>query len=425
MPQLDEMVPSVDLLCAIRAAESAGLGTEERLQAIAGYERLLSWLTACQHDLLADAYREFDGDPDLEPQWFGERVGMALGITGPSAYHRMRQAVVLVEKLPHVVSALRNGSITVYHARLAARDARVLDVEVARAVDAAVMADPDWRTPSQLERAFARKVLELDPDGAAARHEGRRRERDVTTRDEPDGMVALWALLSAEHGQAVATKIDAHARSSSATRASDDTRTMAERRADALVELLLRDAAGPEPRMHGRQPDIQVTVAWSTLIGADDAPADLTGFGPIDATTARRIAFDPNSVWRRLLVEPASGRLLEYGRTTYRPPQDLEDFVIARDRFCVFPTCDRPAITCDLDHEHDWIDGGTTCAAKIHALCRRHHRLRHEAGWRYEVNSDDGSTIWTDPVGRRHAKPPAMLPTPQPVEPPDLGPPPF
>lgn len=125
------------------------------------------------------------------------------------------------------------------------------------------MADPGWRTPSQLERAFAAKLLELDPAGAAGRHEARRGERDVTTRDEPDGMVALWALLPAEHGQAVAKKIEAHARSSSATRAPGDTRTLGERRADALVELLLREAVSSgEPTLHGRRPDIQVTVAW-------------------------------------------------------------------------------------------------------------------------------------------------------------------
>ena len=316
------------------------------LSVIGGYERLLSWLTACQSVHLADVYRKYETTPDNQPQWFAERVGLELGVAGLTAYHRMRNAVTLMDKLPRVTAALFSGSITTHHARLAVNRVTHVDADTARAVDAAVMTRDDWRTPSQFEGAVAKDILELDPEGSALRHAARRRERDVRARNEPDGMVGVFALLPAEQGQAVVKKIDAHARSSSATRAPGDNRTLAQRRADALTELVLRDDTTGDhgnPTMHGRKPEISVTVALSTLLGADQAPAYLEGYGWLDPNTARRIAADPNSVWRRLIVDPISGRLLDFGRATYRPPQDLADHVITRDRTCIFPTCDLPA----------------------------------------------------------------------------------
>ena len=430
MTPLHELVPSPELLRAILDVEAGGMDEQATLSVIGGYERLLSWLTACQSVHLADVYRKYETTPDNQPQWFAERVGLELGVAGLTAYHRMRNAVTLMDKLPRVTAALFSGSITTHHARLAVNRVNHVDSHIARAVDSAVMTRDDWRTPSQLETAVTKAILELDPEGSALRHAARRRERDVRARNEPDGMVGVFALLPAEQGQAVVKKIDAHALSSSATRQPGDDRTLAQRRADALAELVLRDGScggscgdavdSGGPRMHGRKPEICVTVSLSTLLGADQAPAYLEGYGWIDANTARRIAADPHSVWRRLIVDPMTGRLLDFGRTMYRPPRDLADHVITRDRTCIFPTCDLPAVACDLDHQDDWAYGGHTKEDKLHPLCRRHHRLKHEAGWTYIIDPDDNSSIWTDPSGKQHTKPAAKLPCPPPIEPPDL-----
>jgi hypothetical protein len=45
-------------------------------------------------------------------------------------------------------------------------------------------------------------------------------------------------------------------------------------------------------------------------------PAELAGYGPIPAAMAREIVA---ATWHRLLIDPASGALLDYGATTYRP----------------------------------------------------------------------------------------------------------
>jgi hypothetical protein len=266
----------------------------------------------------------------------------------------------------------------------------------------------------------------------------------------------MWASLAADDGAAIEKTLIAHAKSSYATNAAGDDRSMDNRMADALRDLVLgrsttstqpapepatdattdtattdttagttadgtvepnESTAPREPRLHGRRPEVRVTVAWSTLIGLDDAPGWLDGYGPIDAEAARRIAADDCAVWRRLLVDPASGTLLDYGRTTYAPPQDLVDHVIARDRTCRFPTCNRAADTCDLDHRKRWENGGATCDHNLDPLCRRHHRLL-DTGWTHHRDPDTGDSTWTDPTGQTWLKPATKLPTPPPVEPP-------
>jgi hypothetical protein len=159
------------------------------------------------------------------------------------------------------------------------------------------------------------------------------------------------------------------------------------------------------------------------VLACDDKPGLLDGHGPIPASLARRIAADPTGTWRRLVTDP-HGRLLDYGRTTYRPPADLADFVTARDATCRFPNCARPAARCDLDHHIPWHRGGTTSAANLGPLCSRHHHLKHEAGWRIR-RRDDGTTEWTSPTRHRYLTPPSALPIDRTTDPPDDPDPPY
>jgi hypothetical protein len=69
----------------------------------------------------------------------------------------------------------------------------------------------------------------------------------------------------------------------------------------------------------GRRPQVNVTVAASTLLGIDDQPAELDGHGPIPAVLARALAVDPTGTWRRLLTDD-HGRLVDVTSHTYRPP---------------------------------------------------------------------------------------------------------
>ena len=160
----------------------------------------------------------------------------------------------------------------------------------------------------------------------------------------------------------------------------------------------------------GSDPAVQVTVAATTLIGLDDQPAELDGYGTITATMARHIATDPTATWRRLLTDD-EGRVLHAGTTTYRPPTHMTRTVIARDAHCMFPGCRRKARHNDLDHVQAFRDGDQTTTANLMSLCRRHHRLKHDATWTVQRDHRTGITTWTDSNGRRYRTRPPDLPT--------------
>lgn len=160
-------------------------------------------------------------------------------------------------------------------------------------------------------------------------------------------MVELPVLLGAPQGQLIFTRLTAAATLLPAS----DPRAMDQKRADLLVDAVLTGLpADALPEMQGRRPSIQIVVSADTLLGLDDEPADLAGYGAIAAETARRYAADHSATWRRLLTDPDAGSLLDIGERSYRPVQGLRDFVIARDGVCCFPTCNQPDYRCEFEH---------------------------------------------------------------------------
>ena len=147
---------------------------------------------------------------------------------------------------------------------------------------------------------------------------------------------------------------------------------------------------------------INVTIDLPTLLGIDENPAQLTGYGPIPASLARELAADGN--WQRFITDPRSGELLDLGRKSYRPSQYLVDFLLARDRTCRFPGCRYPAHRSDIDHVTPWDDGGKTTPENLGALCRRHHRLKTHGGWKV-TSASDGSCEWISPTGKHYLVP--------------------
>lgn len=135
---------------------------------------------------------------------------------------------------------------------------------------------------------------------------------------------------------------------------------------------------------------------------ADDPPlplaevAELEGYGPITPDVARALAMSAGT-WQRLVTDPLSGEVLDVGRTRYRPPAALAEFVRARDRSCVVPGCTRPAHGCDLDHVVPFPEGPTS-AGNLGAGCRPDHRLKTLGQFRLE-HLGGGTFRWTTPSG--------------------------
>ena len=138
-----------------------------------------------------------------------------------------------------------------------------------------------------------------------------------------------------------------------------------------------------------------MTVPVGLLLGSDEdaaAPAEgaceLELAGPIAAAAARRLACDASVT--RIVFGPRS-EPLDVGRRTPVVPPAIRRAVVARDRHCRFPGCDRPHAWCDAHHIAHWAEGGATSVANLLLLCRRHHRLAHE---RFTIEIADGRPVF-------------------------------
>jgi Domain of unknown function (DUF222)/HNH endonuclease len=403
MAALAAAPPSADAVLRSTYAEPKRLSPTARIDLLHALAKQAAWVEARQLELLA-VIDAADPSPD---RWATEEIAAVLRIAPSTATVRVALARRLAGPLLATRQALLAGQITARHAAVLAEAVRPLDDATGTAVQDRVLSKGADDTVAEFARRVRRAVLILDPAGQEQRHCAAVDQRRVVITPDDDGMAQLWALLPAVGAATVGAALNALAAESRKGR-DGEARTADQRRADALVTMADAVLADPKRERHqGQAPAIQVTVAASTLIGQDDQPGELAGYGPISATTARRLATDENAKWRTLLTDDA-GQLIEVGRRSYRPRQVLRDFIVARDRSCTFPGCAQPAVRCDLDHVRSYRRGGATDPANLQALCRRHHRAKHRTEWT-PSRDGDGSTTWTSPTGHAYrTKPPPM-----------------
>ena len=404
--------PGADSVTALAMLRPESLSRAARIDALVTAERAIAWLTGVQQRLLA-AMSADAGDPAdvIDPsgqRWLASEVGCALHLADGTAAARIEVATELVLRLPDALELLESGGLSPIQARTLAESTLVLDDAQAESVQARVLPRADGQTAGEFRRSVRRAVSVVDVRREEVRHQQAVEQRRVGASPLPDGMAEVYALLPADGAATLMAALDACA--AAARSCGGDRRTLDQRRADSLVELGLAALNDPQlPGMHGMRPTVQVTVAASTLLGDDDQPGELAGHGPIPASMARRIAADPSGTWRRLVVDEM-GRLLDCGRSTYRPPPELARHVIARDQHCAFPGCQRSAARCDLDHRIPY-PVGCTSAENIQPLCRQHHRLKHQSGWQVSDGAD-GSSQWLAPTGHRYTSTPPAHPVP-------------
>ncbi|MGH3319632.1 MAG: DUF222 domain-containing protein [Streptosporangiaceae bacterium] len=422
--------PGPELAAVLAGVDPAELGGYDLVEAIAGFERLVSWAQAGQLAAIAELghRRPERGDPggprtrtaDGVSEFCPDEIAPALRVSRRSASLRLGLAVDLCDRLPGTLDALAGGDISLPHGRVIADEVACLPDDLARKVEERVLGRAWRQTPGQLRASVARAVLAVDPEAADKRHRKAKADRRVTTQPLPDGMGELAAYLAAEELRATWEAVDAAARTAATA---GDGRTMDQRRADALVDLLTgrchapAGQAGTPDGSGGRagggeagsgrsahtgaapaRPRAQVTVAATTLLGLDERPGELAGYGPIPASVARRIAAD--AAWRRLLTDPTTGALTEVGRRGYTPGAVLGDYIRARDATCRFPGCRQPASRTDIDHTLAWPDGATA-AHNLACLCRHHHRLKQQPDWNLRQD-EDGRLTWTTPTGHTY-----------------------
>ncbi|MEH3154126.1 MAG: DUF222 domain-containing protein [Gordonia paraffinivorans] len=269
-------------------------------------------------------------------------------------------------------------------------------------IDQALCADPatlDGVGDRALE-ALAKKIAyERDPQAVVDRNASAPKDRRVTMRPKPDAMVQLSALLPMKAGIAAYAALKQHADGL----VGEGDRTHAQIMADTMIERLTGKAAVEDLPVA-----VDVVIAGDALVGFSDAAADVPGYGPIPADTARSLivdALDADALvaLRRLFANPDSGALVAMESRARIFPTGLRRFIVRRDVSCRMPYCDAPIA--EIDHAHPHADGGSTDSVNGNGLCRTHNRQKENRGWQVgTATTDDGTheALIRTPTGHEH-----------------------
>lgn len=409
--ELLRAVPGYKTLGELIQINPRSLGEAGKLDYLAALDRQESWICALKQEALvaiagevADEGGGIFGAVDDEER---EDVATALRLSPTAAQNRIDVARVLVAHLPNTISALSTGEISAAHATVIAKETATairngLSDEAVFRVEQTALAHAEFHTPGQVATKVKTTIAKLAPEEFEEIVDRARDSRRVSCYPEADGMATVVAILPAEDAQTVMKSIEAYILKRNQEDEIDAEWSMLSadmKRADALTFITSQALASMADvvRPHRRPVTISVAIDLPTLLGLAENPGQLAGYGAIPASAARRLAADGN--WQRFISDPATGNLLDFGREKYTPPQELVDFLLARDRICRFPGCRRTGQSLDIDHAHSWESGGETNPANLGLLCRRHHRMKTHGGWSIESNPD-GSCLWKSPVGK-------------------------
>ncbi|MDR6414377.1 hypothetical protein J2808_001105 [Pseudarthrobacter sulfonivorans] len=221
-------------------------------------------------------------------------------------------------------------------------------------------------------------------------------DRRLEYAPDRDGMAWLSAYLPADQAAGIWDRATAAAR---ALQSPTEARTLTQLRADTAAAWLL---AGEAELIPSPKAQVLVTVPVFALMGLTEEPAMLDGYGPIPPSTARALVADGAESFHRVLTDPRDGAPLEIGRSSYRIPKALRQWLRLRDGKCPFPGCNNQSLDNEADHLKAWANGGTTGISNLGQPCRRHHQLKHTTAWQPTEASPTEPPGWISPTGRHY-----------------------
>jgi hypothetical protein len=380
----------------------------ERVERIVWLRAEMARLAALEARELAALADRIEGAPADDPmaappsvQWRSlvAELAVAVRVSDRTMAGRVSEASVLVRKFPATLKALEDGSIDRGHAAVIVEAGLIVEDDEARArFEEAVLLTAVALTPGRLRRVARRAAERLTEVSFEDRHARARERRSVIMTELDDGMSQLIHTLPTVLAEATWDRLTRQAK---AIVDAGDSRTFDQIRSDLMTELLLTgEPSGDPDGLHvaaaGIRAEIAVVIPMLTLLGAGDEPATILGKGPIDLGTATRLA-GQQSIWTRILTDPLTDQVL--ATDDYRPPRRLRRYLRYRDGRCRFPSCNRSAWRCDIDHTEEWHDGGRTRHDNLALLCRYHHVLKSLGRWKVTQPSP-GTLEWVSPLGR-------------------------
>lgn len=276
------------LVGVLAGVDPARLSPDAQVDALVGWERVLAWAAAQQQRVLAAM--PVDCDTRLGTDYTVHEVALALNCSTAAAETRLTVARELCGRLADTHAALAAGVIGYWQAKVITEAVLGLDDGPATAVQARVLARVrarDGLSMPELRRELRRALLSVDPAVAERRRAAALADRAVTSRAFDDGLGLLCCTGAVDR---IATARDILDRLAGALPVTDP-RGMDARRSDLLLDLI-HDAADRDPTglRPGPAPCLHLTLTLPALLGLDDRPGELTGWGPITAPAARALA---------------------------------------------------------------------------------------------------------------------------------------
>jgi len=385
-------------------------------------------------------------------QYAVEELATALNLTHAAGVSLVSEAIELRHRLPRLWALVQDGRLQAWKARQVARATTQLTRPAVAFVDRHLAVTGKANRIPALGPVLHEARLHCDPDQALAVEQNALDHRGVWLDHRESTATTLLTARMDTLDTLDALDLDGSVSDLAGLlgRLGDD-RDLDVRRASALGMLAhpqraLDLAAGTEPATEpnintviGAATDTAEATAAGARVAGDDATdpiglngshgtlylhvslADLAVATEINSGSSRIERLGTASLallrdWLQRLSGVTIRPVLDPARTdavdAHDPPAWMRELVILRDRHCVFPGCTTDARACDLDHIDPYVPvdvggpPGQTSPANLACLCRRHHRAKTFAGWRYRRLPDDGSGgptyEWTSPQLRTY-----------------------
>jgi hypothetical protein len=331
--------------------------------------RLASRINAVNYELLV-MVREFDDRMGWAKwsfpscaEWLSWRCGISLS----AAREKVRTA--------HALRDLSEISVAFSEGRLSYTKVRALTRVAAMHDEGALVRYALDATAPQVEER-CRQIRNVHPDSVREAQRAWEARSLTAWRNSTRGTLSLHVELPLDVGELVMKAIERALEQEEVAGGVVDgsSSSFQSQQADALVAMSKVYLAGGESLSSSPS----VADYCQVVIHVDEA-ALRGGAGRADAPleTVKRLACDSSLV---VVTEDERGAPLNVGRRQRVVSTPLRRALVARDRCCAFPGCQRKRFV-HAHHVEHWVDGGETTLENLVLLCSYHHRLLHEGGY--------------------------------------------
>lgn len=255
--------------------------------------------------------------------------------------------------------------------------------------------------PEKVAQHARERRDELDEAGVLDREAALREKRFLRLTRQSDGMTRIFGLLDPESAALVTDAVDAvtsprrggprFVDPSAEARAEaivSDERTTEQVALDALVEMVRIAASADDGRIFGtRRPSVRVHVTAADLARRSGAGHVEGQTAAVSVATVERIACGEGV----LAIEfDGRGNALRLGRSQRTFSDAQKTALAAIWGGCAAGGCERPPSWTEAHHIDEWErDRGATDVSNGVLLCRHHHLLVHNNGWKVRRRGTD------------------------------------